>query len=124
MGKTLRDRLLWNWHSGGAPVTVGRFYDLAFEICGHAGTAALLCHSVAKAFTRGGKAIQWQRVDGSNDYTDGRRTFTPKVVHPAGELSYRGPNGDVTSIFYLLFSAAELAATTPGTGTTTSSRRR
>ena len=109
MGRTLRDRVLTNWRRGRRPVTLRGFFDVGFDVCGHAGTAALLCHNVAKAFDRGGQAITWDRIKGSNDYTDGRRTFTAKVVHPAGRLTRPDDDGnEVESIFYVLFSADEL----------------
>jgi hypothetical protein len=116
MGKTLRDRLLWNWRAARPPVSLRRFYDLAVDVCGHAGTAALLCHNVAKAFAKGGQAIHWQGTGKEGEYTDGRTTYTARVVHPAGKLTWfnRDKGRVVTSIFYLVFSSKELGTDDPG----------
>jgi hypothetical protein len=115
MGKTLRDRVLWNWRRGGRPMKLRSFFDVAFDVCGHVETAALLCHNVTKAFARGGRAIHWQRTTNEGEYTDGRKTFTATLIHPDGGLTWTNPDGrDVVSIFYLLFSADELGRHDPG----------
>jgi subtilisin family serine protease len=115
MGKTLRDRLLSRWRSGRPPATLADCYALAFDICGHAGTAALLCHNVTKAFARGGQAIHWQATGTQGEYTDGTRTYTAKVVHRGGRLTWISPKkGEVRSIYYVVFSAKEFGRSDPG----------
>lgn len=115
MGRSLRDRVIANWRSRGTPLTVLRFYRLALELSGHPGTAALLCHNVARPFHRGGKAIHWTDTGTEGEYTDGQKTFTAEVVHPSGVIKYfhKGKNREVVSLFFLLFSATEF-----GTGDT------
>ncbi|MFI5893992.1 S8 family serine peptidase [Actinoplanes sp. NPDC051513] len=107
MGRTLRDRTLRNWNEGRAPLSAQGLYRMALEISGDAPTAALLCHNVTKAFVRGGVAITWSKTGAPGDYTDGSRTWTARVRHPAGRLRNN-------SIFYLLFSDAEFGADDPG----------
>jgi len=112
MGRTLRDRVLWNWHSGEPPLTPSRFFDLAYELTGNTGYAALLCHNVTKAFARGGKAIHWQRVtDGEGVYTGSGKQWTARRIHPDGVLlrKAKGP-----SIYYLLFSSKEFGTEDEG----------
>jgi hypothetical protein len=105
MGRTLRDRVLWNWHSGQRPLTVDRFFDLAYELTGNTGYAALLCHNVAKAFSKGGVAIHWKKVEGGEGvYTGSGKQWTARRIHRDGVL-LRTASGP--SIFYLLFSAKE-----------------
>lgn len=118
MGRTLRDRVLWTWRSGQPPLTLTRLYQMALDVSRHPATAMLLCHNVTKAFAKGGTAIHWQRTaKGAETYTDGRKTWTPAVVHPAGKIVKRfskDANRDVASIYYLLFDARELDTTDPG----------
>jgi LAS superfamily LD-carboxypeptidase LdcB len=105
MGRTLRDRVLWNWHSGGRPLTADRFFDLAYELTGNTGYAALLCHNVAKAFSKGGVAIHWKKVEGGEGvYTGSGKQWTARRIHRDGVL-LRNATGP--SIFYVLFSAKE-----------------
>lgn len=105
MGRTLRDRVLWNWHSGGRPLTADRFFDLAYELTGNTGYAALLCHNVAKAFSKGGVAIHWKKVEGGEGlYTGSGKQWKARIIHRDGVVlrTATGP-----SIFYVLFSAKE-----------------
>ena len=105
MGRTLRDRVLWNWHSGGRPLTADRFFDLAYELTGNTGFAALLCHNVAKAFSKGGVAVHWKKVEGGEGlYTGSGKQWTARRIHRDGVLlrTATGP-----SIFYVLFSGKE-----------------
>ena len=112
MGRSLRDRVLRNWSSGQPPLTVGRFFDLAYGLCGNVGYAALLCHNVAKAFSKGGKAIHWQKLDdGEGRYTGSGKNWTARRIHPRGVL-LRSPTGP--SIFYVLFSAKEFGTVDHG----------
>jgi len=116
MGRTLRDRLLSRWRGGLPPATATDCFDLALDISGHAATAALLCHNVTKAFARGGKAIQWQSTATEGEYTDGTRTYTAKVIHSAGRLTWFNAqkNREVRSIYYLIFSAKSFGTFDPG----------
>ena len=116
MGRTLRDRVLGNWLAGGRPLTAQGLYELALSIAGEPGTALLLCHNVTKAFVRGGVAITWDSTRTEGEYTDGRRTYTAKVVNPAGRLRFLKRDGkrEVVSIFYLLFAADEFGTDDPG----------
>lgn len=114
MGRSLRDRVLGHWRGGGRPLTTARFHELAMEICGNAGVAALLCHNVAKAFVRGGLAITWRGTGTEGEYTDGQRTHTAALVNGAGRLRYERGGKQVLSIFYVLFSDQEFGTSDPG----------
>ncbi|MDX6392225.1 MAG: hypothetical protein QOJ73_3288 [Streptosporangiaceae bacterium] len=115
MGRTLRDQVLANWLRGGRPLSTAGLYRMALEIAGNAGTAALLCHNVSKAFVREGQAITWRRTSTKGEYTDGQNTYTARVVNPAGRLRYsRDGKQETTSIFFLLFSATEFGTVDPG----------
>jgi subtilisin family serine protease len=116
MGRTLRDRVLGHWHAGGRPLTASAFFGMALETAGHPGVAALLCHNVAKAFVREGVAITWRGTGTEGEYTDGQKTYTAAVMHPAGRLKYyhAGKGSEVVSIFYLLFSDQEFGVKDPG----------
>jgi hypothetical protein len=105
MGRTLRDRVLWNWRSGGRPLTADRFFDLAYELTGNTGYAALLCHNVAKAFSKGGAAIHWKKIEGGEGlYTGSGKQWKARRIHRDGVVlrTSTGP-----SIFYVLFSPKE-----------------
>jgi subtilisin family serine protease len=116
MGRTLRDRVLGHWRSRGHPLTASAFFALARQTAGHPGIAALLCHNVAKAFAKGGVAITWRETGIEGEYTDGQKTYTATVIHPAGRLKYYhgGKGREVLSIFYLLFSDREFGPQDPG----------
>lgn len=118
MGKSLRDRILWQWRSGKPPVTLDRLYEMAYEVSGHSGSAFLLCHNVTKAFARGGVAITWDRVPTAPDtYSDGKKVWTPKVIHRAGKLirNYSEKyKRELPSIYYLLFSEKEFGTDDAG----------
>lgn len=111
MGRTLRDRILSTWQSGEAPLTLDRLYKCAQEVSGHPPTTMLLCHNVTKAFARGGVAIKWDRVKTNPDtYSDGKATWTPKVIHRAGNLNRKYSKKyaqELPSIYYQLFSDRE-----------------
>jgi subtilisin family serine protease len=113
MGLALRDKVIVNWSSGRSPITLEQFYDLAFDITNHCGTAILLCHNVAKAFARGGTAIYWQYNEATGSYEDGKNSYVPKLIHRKGVIIPR-PKGKGKSIFYLLFLADELGTDDPG----------
>lgn len=116
MGRTLRDRVIGKWRSGGRPLTASGLYDMALQMAGDAGIAALLCHNVTKAFVREGVAITWRGTGTEGEYTDGQKTYSAKVINPAGRLKYyhSGKRRDIVSIFYLLFSAKEFGTDDPG----------
>jgi hypothetical protein len=119
LGKSLRDMVVLRWHVGKEPpLTLDQLYTLAYQLSGHQGTAFLLCHNVTKAFSRGGTAITWDRVGSAPDsYTDGTKTWTPKVTHARGKLTTKHSEKhkrELPSIFYLLFSDAELGTSDPG----------
>jgi hypothetical protein len=109
----LRDRIVEHWSAGGPPLTLFQCYHLARQVTPHVGTALLLCHNVAKAFARGGDAIPWLLVNRARgEYTDGKSTHIAAVLHRNGVLK-TGPFA-TSSIFYLLFSAAEFGPADPG----------
>jgi hypothetical protein len=112
-GIQLRDRVLRNWQSGGEPFTPEAFTEAGMQIAGHAGTALLICHNVARSFARGGAAIRWEnrgRVRG--EYFDGGKTWTAALVNRQGLLR---PNALAPpSMFYLLFSARAFGVNDPG----------
>jgi hypothetical protein len=112
-GMQLRDRVLRNWQSGGEPFTPQAFTEAAMRIAGHAGTALLLCHNVARAFARGGAAIRWEnRGRGRGEYFDGGNTWMAASINRQGLLR---PNALAPpSIFYLLFSARAFGVSDPG----------
>lgn len=114
MGRTLRDRVLGNWRNGARPLTTSGFFALALETSGSPGAAALLCHNVAKAFVHQGYAITWRGPLTEGVYTDGQKTYTATMVHPAGRLRYDRGGKSVISIFYLLFSEKEFGTSDPG----------
>ena len=116
MGRTLRDRVLSNWRSGHAPLTVQGLYELALATAGNPDAAALLCHNVTKAFVREGVAITWRGTGVEGEYTDGQRTIKAERIHPAGRLTYHSDvkKREVRSIFYLLFSQKEFGTDDPG----------
>jgi hypothetical protein len=113
MGIKLRDKVISNWASGRAPLTLRQFFNLAYDITNHCGTAMLICHNVAKAFAKGGSAIQWQHNKSTGRYEDGKKSYVVKVIHPKGVIIPR-PNNEGKSIFYVLFSANELGKDDPG----------
>lgn len=113
MGIVLRDRVVENWSSGKPPITLKQFYDLAFDITNHCGSAMLLCHNVAKAFARGGTAIYWQYNEATGNYEDGKKSYVPKIIHRKGVLRPRAKKQG-KSIFYVLFSANEIGTDDPG----------
>lgn len=113
MGQQLRDRVLQRWSSGNAPLTQTQLVDEANAIAGHAGTALLLCHNVTKAFSRGGRAIRWQKTDRARGiYSDGSRSWTARVIHADGDLHVAGQTQP--SIFYLLFHEDVFGRKDPG----------
>ncbi len=114
MGRSLRDRVLANWRGGSSPLTAARFFALALDTAVNPGIAALLCHNVAKAFVRTGTALTWQGPTPGARYTDGQKTYTAAVLHPAGRLRYERDGKPFVSIFYLLFSDKEFGAKDPG----------
>jgi hypothetical protein len=109
----LRDEALDNWLAGRAPWNLAALQARAMALAGHAGTALLVCHNVARAFARGGQAIRWIKTDRlQGEYFDGARSFTARVLHREGVLC-AGPFAS-PSIFYLLFSAQVFGAVDPG----------
>jgi hypothetical protein len=113
LGQSLRDRVVANWRNGRAPVSAHEFYALARDLTGHTPTALLLCHHVAKAFSRGSRVIRWEIADRTVPaYFDGHTRIAAVTSHPSGML--RADALSPPSIFYLLFSARELAASDPG----------
>jgi hypothetical protein len=118
MGRTLRDRILGRWQSGNPPLTLGNLYKIALDVSGHPGVAMLLCHNVTRAFTRGGKAIRWDKDQTDpKTYSDGKRTWTPKRIHPAGKIVYKyiqKYQRELPSIYFLLFSEKEFGTDDPG----------
>lgn len=116
LGRSLRDWVLANWHRGGPPLTAQRLFQLALELGGDAGTAALLCHNVTKAFVREGIAITWRGTGKEGEYTDGQKTHQARRIHRSGQPTYfhSKKKREVVSIFYLLFSAREFGTTDPG----------
>ncbi|HKE25424.1 MAG TPA: hypothetical protein VKB88_23860 [Bryobacteraceae bacterium] len=113
LGKSLRDQALENWSSGKPPLSARGLFDFALSMVPHAGTALLACHNVTKAFSRGGAAITWLKIDRARpEYSSGANNIIAAPLHPAGMLR---PGGMLyPSIFYLLFSAAELGTSDPG----------
>jgi subtilisin family serine protease len=116
MGRSLRDRVLGHWRARRRPLTASGFYELALETAGNPGIAALLCHNVAKAFVRGGVAVTWRGTGTEGAYTDGQKTYTATMIHPAGRLKYyhSAKGREIVSIFYLLFSDREFGTKDPG----------
>ncbi len=113
LGLTLRDRVIANWRSGAAPLSASQLYSMARSLTGHSATACLLCHNVMKALARGGKAIRWELADRAVPaYYDGQARITALRSHQGGLL--RADALAPPSIFYLLFSPRELAASDPG----------
>jgi len=100
----LRNDAIDNWLAARAPWNLAEFYARARVLAGHAGTALLICHNVARAFARGGTAIRWIKTDrNQGEYFDGARTFTARILNPRGVLR-AGPFAE-PSVFHLLFSA-------------------
>jgi hypothetical protein len=100
----LRNDAIDNWLGGRAPWNLAEFYARALVLTGHAGTALLICHNVARAFARGGTAIRWIKTDRNHgEYFDGARTFTARILNPRGVLR-AGPFAE-PSLFHLLFFA-------------------
>jgi hypothetical protein len=71
---------------------------------------------VAKAFVRGGVAVTWRGTGTEGAYTDGQKTYTATMIHPAGRLKYyhSAKGREIVSIFYLLFSDREFGTKDPG----------
>jgi hypothetical protein len=118
LGKSLRDLVLGNWNQGKAPLSLDQLQALANQLSSDQNTALLLCHNVTKAFARGGTAITWDRSPSAPEtYTDGQKTWTPKVNHAKGKLISKHSDKykrDLPSMFYLLFSDTELGTSDPG----------
>lgn len=113
LGRELRDLVLRNWSDGGAPLTPPGYAALSSSIVNHAGTAMLLCHNVAKAFARGGVAIEWRKVNRpGGEYSDGVRDYSAFTIHRQGLVRPTALSNP--SIFYLLFSARPLGTGDPG----------
>jgi hypothetical protein len=109
----LRNDAIDNWLGGRAPWNLAEFYARALALAGHAGSALLLCHNVARAFARGGTAIRWIKTDRNRgEYFDGARTFAPRALNPRGVLR-AGPFAE-PSLFHLLFSAHVFGAVDSG----------
>lgn len=85
MGRSLRDRVLWEWRSGNPPLTLDRLYEMARELSGHAGMRAARCCCATTSRRRsrgGGTAIIRDRVPAVPDtYCDGKKVWTPAVIH-------------------------------------------
>jgi hypothetical protein len=111
--RRLREAALRNYESRGPPLRPGSFFDAALRIVGHTGTALLLCHLVAKAFARGGEAVQWRAMDRRRGaFSDGARVHVPILRHADGVL--RPAELGAPTMFYLLFAANALGAADTG----------
>jgi hypothetical protein len=109
----LRNDAIDNWLGGGAAWNLAEFYARALALAGHAGSALLLCHNVARAFARGGTAIRWIKTDRNRgEYFDGARAFTARALNPHGVLR-AGPFAE-PSVFHLLFSPHVFGAVDSG----------
>jgi hypothetical protein len=115
----LRDRVLYNFETGGAPLSAASLFDAAIQICGHAATALLLCLTVTRCFARGGEAVAWRPLDRqAGVFGDGVQRFAGPPDRPGG-LFFRlfspaafgtADEGD----WYRFFALAALAAFTGG----------
>lgn len=109
----LRNDAIDNWLAGRAPWNLAEFYARSLALAGHAGTALLLCHNVARSFARGGTAIRWIKTDRNRgEYFDGARSFAARALNPRGVLR-AGPFAE-PSVFHLLFSANVFGAVDSG----------
>ena len=103
-GIKLRNEAIDNWLAGRAPWHLTDFYSRALALAGHAGTALLLCHNVARAFARGSVAIPWIKTDRRcGEYFDGARAVAARILNPLGVLR-PGPFSS-PSVFHLLFDS-------------------
>jgi hypothetical protein len=102
---SLRDAVLGNAGSGGAPFGPQNLFDVAMRGAGHAGTALLLCHLVTKAFARGGNAVTWRVVDrDGGTFNDGVRIHRPVAATSDGTMP----------AFYALLAASSLGVDDTG----------
>jgi hypothetical protein len=98
----LRDRVLYHFETGGAPLGAASLFDTAMQVCGHAATALLLCLTVTRCFARGGNSVAWRPRDRqAGVFTDGVQDYAP----PSGQL---GP------LFFRLFSPAAFGTADAG----------